>query len=280
MIDETPEGYCRALETYLCRKNDGHLIRIVGPAFEQVCGWALRGVPLKVAQRGIDRYFERYYAKGPRRRPVRVEFCEADVLDVFDEWRRAVGLGSVGSRGSVGSGGSGSSGGSGGSGSSGGSGGSGGSVGSGGAEGAQGSLDSDNAEPNEGAGRRQPSLPAHLDRAIARLTALRGGENRSLDPVLEAIVRELDAARLGAKSLRGEARAAFVERLRTLDEALVAAAREQCDAPTLQRLGSEADAELAPFRDRMPRDAFEQSRRACIDRLIRERARLPVIAYD
>ena len=41
--------------------------------------------------RGIDRYFERYYAKGPRRRPVRVEFCEADVLDVFDEWRRAVG---------------------------------------------------------------------------------------------------------------------------------------------------------------------------------------------
>ena len=42
--------------------------------------------------RGIDRYFERYYAKGPRRRPVRVEFCEADVLDVFDEWRRAVGV--------------------------------------------------------------------------------------------------------------------------------------------------------------------------------------------
>ena len=50
------------------------------------------GVPLTVAMRGIDRYFERYYAKGPRRRPVRVEFCEADVLDVFDEWRRALGI--------------------------------------------------------------------------------------------------------------------------------------------------------------------------------------------
>ena len=49
-------------------------------------------MPLKVACRGIDRYFERYYAKGPRRRPVRVEFCDADVLDVFDEWRRAVGV--------------------------------------------------------------------------------------------------------------------------------------------------------------------------------------------
>src|SRR5215207_6613733 len=89
---ETPDVFCRELEAYLCRKNDGHLVRIVGPAFEQVCRWAARGVPLKVAWRGIDRYFERYYAKGPRRRPVRVEFCEADVLDVFDEWRRAVGI--------------------------------------------------------------------------------------------------------------------------------------------------------------------------------------------
>src|SRR6185436_18669052 len=86
------EDYCRQIESYLCRKNDGHLIRIVGPAFEQVCGWAEKGVPLTVAMRGIDRYFDRYYAKGPRRRPVRVEFCEADVLDVFDEWRRALGI--------------------------------------------------------------------------------------------------------------------------------------------------------------------------------------------
>jgi hypothetical protein len=84
--------YCREIETYLCRKNEGHLIRIVGPAFEQVCSWAERGVPLKIAFRGIDRYCERYYAKGPRRRPVRIEFCEADILDLFDQWRRAVGV--------------------------------------------------------------------------------------------------------------------------------------------------------------------------------------------
>jgi hypothetical protein len=88
-----PGDYCRELEAYLCRKNDGHLIRIAGPAFERVCGWAEQGIPFKVACRGIDRYFERYHAKGPRRRPVRIEFCEADVLDVFDEWRRAIGVG-------------------------------------------------------------------------------------------------------------------------------------------------------------------------------------------
>jgi len=84
--------YCREIESHLCRKNEGHLIRIVGPAFEQVCGWAQLGVPLKIAFRGIDQYCERYYAKGPRRRPVRIEFCEADILDLFDAWRRAVGV--------------------------------------------------------------------------------------------------------------------------------------------------------------------------------------------
>jgi hypothetical protein len=84
--------YCREIESYLCRKNDGHLIRVVGPSFDLVSRWAHDGIPLKVAFGGIDRYFERYYSKGPRRRPVRIDFCEADVLDVFDEWRRATGV--------------------------------------------------------------------------------------------------------------------------------------------------------------------------------------------
>jgi hypothetical protein len=84
--------YCRLLETYLCQKNGGHLIRIVGPSFEQVCGWADRGVPLKIAFRGIDRCCERLRARRARRRPVRIEFCEADILELFDDWRRAVGV--------------------------------------------------------------------------------------------------------------------------------------------------------------------------------------------
>jgi hypothetical protein len=84
--------YCRQIETYLCRKNDGHLIRVVGPSFDLVSGWEAQGVPLNVAFSGIDRCFERYSRKGPRRRPMRIDFCEADVLDAFDEWRRAVGV--------------------------------------------------------------------------------------------------------------------------------------------------------------------------------------------
>ena len=84
--------YCRDIESYLCRKNGGHLIRIVGPAFETVCRWLAQGVPLKVVYRGIDRCVDRATAKGGRRRPLRIEFCEADVLAAFDEWRRALGV--------------------------------------------------------------------------------------------------------------------------------------------------------------------------------------------
>ena len=235
---DTSADYCRELETYLCRKNDGHLIRIVGPAFEQVCGWSTRGIPLKLAMRGIDRYFERYYAKGPRRRPVRVEFCEPDVLDVFDEWRRSVGVSS-------------------------------------------GAEDSSTADP---LGPRQAasagSLPAHLERVIARLTTLRAGEDRSLDSAVDAIVRELDAARAKAKTVRGDAREILLDRLQELDASLIEAVRAQCGAETLEKLAAEADEELRPFRGRMPSGAYQQSHRACVDRLLRDRARLPTIAYE
>ena len=234
-----PAEYTRALEAYLTRKNDGHLVRIVGPAFEQVCGWAERGIPLNVAYRGVDRYFERYYAKGPRRRPVRVEFCEADVMDVFDEWRRAVGVSTWGT-----------------------------------------SSDVPDAESDEPPTLQRVSLPSHLERVVARLTALRSAEDRSLGETLDAIVRELDAARTGAKALRGAVRDAFLERLRALDRVLLDAARQRTDAASLGQLESEAETELAPFLERMPREAFEQSRAACVDRLLRERAKLPIIAFE
>ena len=240
MQPEDVESYCRRLEAYLCRKNDGHLIRIVGPAFDQVCGWAARGVPLKVAERGIDRYFERYYAKGPRRRPVQIQFCEPDVFDVFDEWRRAVGVPVRESPAAVDS-----------------------------------ALD----EGGSTAGRHG-SLPAHLERVIARLTTVRGGADRSLDDVLDRFVRELDTARAGAKGLRGDARSSFLAHLNALDADLIAAARERCEPALLRQLEAEADDELAPFRDRMPAEAFDRSRRAAVDRLLRERRRLPVIRFE
>lgn len=85
-------AYCRDVEAYLCRRNGGHLIRLVGPAFELVCEWARQGIPLTIVCDAIDRVVERGERKGGRRRPLRIEFCEGDVLDGYDRWRRAVGV--------------------------------------------------------------------------------------------------------------------------------------------------------------------------------------------
>jgi hypothetical protein len=240
----SPSDYTREIEQYLCRKNDGHLIRIVGPAFEQVSGWAVHGVPLMVAFRGIDRYFERYYRKGPRRRPVRIEFCEADVLDAFDEWRRAVGVGAVAAAG----------------------------------------TNAGAAEAGEVASssRRPPGLTSHLGRVIARLTARRagGGGSPSLDEALEAAAREIDLLRAGATGARGEARRWILERLAGIDAELMAAARRDCPLETLEGLRREAAAQLAPFRERMPEDAWRQAQEAALTRLLREQADLPVVTLD
>jgi hypothetical protein len=230
MTPYSPEvaSFCREVEQDLCRKNDGHLVRIVGPAFDAVSGWAARGVPPAVACRGIDRYFERYYGKGPRRRPVRVEFCEADVLDAFDEWRRAVGAG---------------------------------------------------ASADEAVAARRRSLPAHLERVIARLTAVRRGAG-ALYAAIAAAVAELDSERARARDLRGEARDALRARLRALDVELLTAARAGLDEDARARLEAEADAALAPFRDRMPAAERARARAGAVDQLVREHARLPEVAFD
>ncbi len=226
--------YCREIEAYLCRKNEGHLIRIVGPAFEQVCGWANLGVPLKVAFRGIDQYCERYYAKGPRRRPVRIEFCEADVLDLFDAWRRAIGVVRT---------------------------------------------QRDLPDVNHS---KKPALASHIERAVARLTGRRADSARSarFDERIDALVRQLDLLAVDARGIRGEARAALIDKLRSLDDEVIAAARDEAGAELTARLAGEAEAELAPFVSRMPGDELAQARNRAFDRLLRDAFGLPLLAYE
>ena len=233
----SPGEYCRALEAYLCRKNDGHLIRITGPAFERVQSWAQQGIPVKVAEAGIDRYFERYYRKGPRRRPVQILFCEADVLDAFDDWRRAIGLSRV-------------------------------------AADADGGPDVEEPAP---LARPRRSLASQLEAALARLTVLRGSDKAGpvLGPALEIAVRSLDALRADASRARGDGRDQLLERIASIDDALVDAAVQSLDADTRVSLEREADTELAPFRARMAADAYAQSRRAAMQRLVRLHYGLP-----
>jgi hypothetical protein len=233
-----PEAYCREVEAYLCRKNDGHLIRIVGPAFEQVSEWAREGIPLRVAFSGVERYFARYYRKGPRRRPVRIEFCEADVRDAFDDWRRAVGV-----RGVIG----------------------------------DASAGSDESGPS----RRAP-LARHIERALGRLTTLRGSTQAgfALDATLDRVVRRLDALQSDAKRVRGDERAALVLELEAMDSELTCAAVAALDSAERDRLMGDAERELAPFRGRMLPESWSKAIATAFERLVRERFQLPSLRYE
>ena len=233
--------YCREIETYLCRKNDGHLIRVVGPSFELVSAWAASGVPLKIAYAGIDRYFERYYRKGPRRRPVKIDFCEADVLDLFEEWRKALGVTQAA------------------------------------AEGHQSAVAGDQSAvvSRQSLPAHLERVVLRLSSARAR-----GSLGGAFDSLIDRVSAELDAARSKAGGLRGAARRELVERLSTLDAELMRQARSGLDAADAASLARDAEDELAAFRSGMAPDAFARAREAATDRLVRERFALPTIAFE
>jgi hypothetical protein len=238
-----PGAYCREVETYLCRKNDGCLIRIVGPAFAQVCDWAQAGVPLQVVTRGIDRKMARYHAGGQKRRPLRIEYCEADVLELFDEWRHAVGVTRI--------------------------------------SGPSGDTGDEAVDGEETGRRRRISLPQHLDRVIAHATnQLAHRESATgIHVALDLVITELDALRGEAITARGAARAALTERLGVIDANLIAAARTAAGSE-LRDVEDAARAELAPFRSRMTDGPFARALTACANRMLREHFRLPAILFD
>jgi hypothetical protein len=233
--------YCRDIETYLCRKNDGHLIRIVGPSFDLVSNWAAQGVPLKVALSGIDRYFERYYRKGPRRRPVKIDFCEADVLDVFDEWRRATGVTTV----------------------------------------SNGHAASHEPVAAPAPKRRGVSLPEHLERVLVRLSSLRatGVLDEAADPILDRVSAELDRVREKSGGLRGDDRQATLARLADLDAELISLATASAGARLVAQIRAEAAGDLASFRTTMAATAFESAIERTAVKLLRDRLGLPTITF-
>jgi hypothetical protein len=234
-------AYCRDIEAHLCRSNDGHLIRIVGPSFEMVSRWATQGVPLKVAYRGIDRYFERYYRKGPRRRPVKIDFCEADVLDVFDEWRRATGLAA--------------------------------------SDVAAPAVEAGAAQTARKRGGSLPEHLERVLLKLSSLRAT-SALPASVDSIIDRVSAELDVARGSASGLRGDARRAAVERLARLDAELIAHARELATPASREADRRAATEELIAYRAGMTPDVFERTVDLAMIRILRERLGLPTIALS
>jgi len=168
---------------------------------------------------------------------VQIDFCDNDILDAFDAWRRAVGV----------------------------------------------RLPASDAAGEAQPRRRTRSLPEHLDRICERVTASRAGLTPpppEFDAVLEGIACEAAAFRDMDGPIRGETRERVRARLVELDRMMLDAARAQLDPVALEAMRAEAAEELAAFRDRMPADAYQRAIDSAADRLLRERERLPIVAFD
>lgn len=247
--------YCRIVEDHLTRVNGGHLIRIVGPAFELVRQWAGAGVPASVVLRGIDLKAERHRL-GNATRPLRLEFCEADVREVYRNWRRAVGL--PGNEGAE----------------------SGEAIAEGAAAGGAGQdADSDSQEDQKDRKERRPSMTRHLDRAVDRMSRAmsRADLPDDLREALDLVLQELVELRDVARKARGPIREEITQRLQLLNDQL--ADRLQSFAPTavLESVRREAESELAHYRGRLSRDAWPRAVDANADRLLRDRYGLPTL---
>lgn len=229
--------YCRRVEDHLTRANAGHLVRIVGPGFELVRGWAEAGVPLSVVYRGIDLKAERH-REGASKRPLRIEFCAGDVQAIFDRWRRAVGIAGL-------------------------------------------PFEAEDASPEGETAEtsKRPSLGRHLDRVIDRMSRAAGRVDmpEGLRAICTRVLGTLAELKESSKRIRGDARAEVEAALEALDREVADGVRLFSPSDWMTAARSEAAADLAPFRSRLPQDAWEHSMDVTVDRLLRGRLGLPFI---
>ena len=170
---------------------------------------------------------------------MRIEFCEADVLDAFDDWRRAVGVARVVPDSAGGP---------------------------------------DVEEPQPGA-RPRKSLASQIESALARLTVMRGSDKAGprFGAALDAAVRaaRCAAARSRARARRGPRRADAAACRRSKSELADAGDRVARRRRSASRSRRKPTRSSSRFATRMPDDAYRQSRRQSLQRLVRQHFGLP-----
>lgn len=235
--------YCRQVEAHLTRINGGHLVRVVGPGFALVKQWADEGVPLSVVFKGIEQKAERH-KRGASARPLRIEFCEADVREVFETWRRATGISTAGVDDPT--------------------------------------VDRDapyvGRDFSPANSKRRPALKA-IDKAIERLGRLAGRlelPDEFRDAVSHAIER-LSSVRAGLAHSRGIARDPWLAQLEPIDLDLMTQARRVVDAAVVRELTEQAEREMAPYRDRLAPEAWQRAVMVTVDRGVRAHLGLPTL---
>jgi hypothetical protein len=232
-------AYCRAVETHLTQVNGGHLVRIVGPGFELVRRWAADGVPLSVVFGGIGAKAARHRA-GVARRPLRIEFCEEDVRELFDDWRRAIGVAPT-------------------------------------VRGEATPASADDPATGEAASVARRTATRDLDRAIDRLSRVAGRLDwpEALRVAIGARLEALTAIRADLRGARGDTRATLLARAAAGDRTFAAELRAAAPSAAVAEARAEASRELASYRARLTPAAWCQAVDVTADRLLRDRLGLP-----
>ncbi|HUR21842.1 MAG TPA: hypothetical protein VMZ90_13595 [Vicinamibacterales bacterium] len=231
--------YCRQVEAHLTRVNGGHLVRVVGPGFALVRQWADEGVPLSVVFRGIEDKAGRH-AAGASKRPLRIEFCEADVRALYDDWRRAIGV----------------------------------------PQAAPADADSrqyGTASAEHSASPKRRSAPKAIDRAIERLGRLAGRLElpEEFRDAMSRLIEQLSALREELAHSRGAVREQLLERLAPLEGELLDHARGVVPADVMRDIKARAEQDLATYRERLSPDAWSRAIAVTVDRGVRDHLELP-----
>jgi hypothetical protein len=100
------------------------------------------------------------------------------------------------------------------------------------------------------------------------------------DRVLEEVTNELSAFKGLPSPIRGETRERVAARLGELDRLMIDAARVHTEPAVLEAMRVEATEQLRPFRDRMPGETYQRALNAAVDGLLRERDKLPIVAFE
>jgi hypothetical protein len=249
-------NYFTEIEDAFVRRRGKHLL--LSPMdWALIESWKAMGVPLHVALRGVEKSFDSYESK-PRRRSVKsLLYCQEEVEAQFAEWRERQTGAHDGAGDAAGANGAGAK-----------------SKGKGGKKGVK--------EEPEGDGLPFPreAIASHLAAARAETIGARaarlarGGEDELTETLaraaarLEGLERDFSAAaRPDAELLEGA--------LCDLEAMLDRAVRSSVEPERIEARRREAEEQLKPYRARMERAVYEQTRDNLLAKYLREDCHVP-----
>ncbi|MCA1817733.1 MAG: hypothetical protein LC746_15325 [Acidobacteria bacterium] len=250
-------NYFTEIEDAFVRRRGRHLL--LSPIdWALIESWKEMGVPLHVALRGVETAFDSYESK-PRRRTVKsLLYCQEEVEAQFAEWRERQ-TGAHGGGDATGRDGA---------------------DAEGGARAAEGNGKGARVEEADALPFPREAITAHLASCRAGVAGAResraasGGGDELCDALARAASRLADLEKDFAASARPDAEL-LEGALCDLEAMLDRAVRASVQAELVESSRREAEEQLKPYKARMSRDVYEQTRENLLAKSLREGCGVP-----